>query len=161
MLKRSTENMGWWGSGNLENDGSSDFLVGMSESHFERIEELLGMNRATQFDEDEYYELFCTIEVVCALHCKGLIYWAPKPRSIEKLFRPYLKRLYRYESPDAERKKAIKSSFACLTGVLRDLKKSADGASIVQIDEETMRTDPRYKDIADIFSILDKPEADE
>lgn len=152
--------MGRWGDGNLENDGASDFLYGFSKGYFDKIMFLLQNPRAYQYDEDEYYELFCLIEVISALHDKGLIYWAPEQNEVSFLIKSFLLKLYDYESCNEKRKMVIENTFTEFMTVIREFHDAKTDCVEVEDMEQFLKDHPESKIIFDIFDSLEKKSTD-
>lgn len=117
--------MGTWGDGNLENDGTQDTLAEICDALFARVIELLQHPRAHEYDDEEIDELFVRIEMIFALHGRGMINSAPAPEILEPLFPPYLAKWSAYwttaarQEPPEGRRRIIERSFEELLEITR------------------------------------------
>ncbi len=117
--------MGAWGYGNLESDGAQDTLANICEELFARVMALLQHPRAHEYDDEEIDELFVRIEMIFALHARGMITSGPNPELLEPLFAPYLARYAEYNAksgshgPPEERIRVIEETFRQLLQIAK------------------------------------------
>src|SRR4051812_31800083 len=115
--------MGAWGNGNLESDGAQDTLANVCDELFARVIELLQHPRGHEYDDEEIDELFVRIEMIFALHGRGMVTSGPRPELLKTLFAPYLARFAEYNSrpgtygPPQERTRVIEETFQQLLDI--------------------------------------------
>jgi hypothetical protein len=112
--------MGAWGYGNLENDGAQDLLASISKELFGRVMELLKHPRGHEYDDMEFDELGVRMEMIFALHERGMINTSPAPEDLKALCQPFLQRWADYwrhaahVEPGPEWRKVLEDSFTRL-----------------------------------------------
>ena len=151
--------MGAWGHGNLENDGAMDFVSEFSEELFNRVFELLKHPNGHEYDNGEIDELFVRIEMILALHKKGLISASRDRGELHTLFDPYLARweAYYQGNAPAKRRRVMERTFRRLSKVVKKLHNSYGGFVEVPFDPN----DEKNKMIMNIFDSVDRLHAEQ
>jgi hypothetical protein len=149
--------MGTWGDGNLQNDGALDALATISEELFVRVIELLKHPNGYKYDCEEIGELFVRIEMIVALHKKGLISAPPQKIDLEPLFEEYLNNWEAYFERGAPRKrrKVIEKTFGRLMKVVQKLHKEEGTWVEVPFDPD----DPNDKKMMEVFDAVERRQA--
>ena len=73
------------GDANLNNDAAADFLADLSDALFERVKALMEDPHGHEYDDKLIAELFVRIEMILALHDRGMIRTAPEQGEIAPL----------------------------------------------------------------------------
>lgn len=151
--------MGAWGHGNLENDGAQDFLSQISNELFTRVHELLKHPNGHEYDGKEIDELFVRIEMILALHKRGLITSSGDRGELHSLFEPYMRRweaYYKGKAP-AKRRKVMERTFRRLSKVVHKLHNAHGRFVEVPFDPN----DENTKIMMKIFDSVDRLHADQ
>jgi hypothetical protein len=118
--------MGCEGDKNLDNDAAADFLADLSDELFQRVKVLMEHPHGHEYDDELIAELFVRIEMIFALHDRGMIRKAPEQGEIGRLIDPYITRWEAYhrsaghEIPQ-ERRGTIVKAFGQLLTVIREV----------------------------------------
>ena len=118
--------MGCEGDANLDNDAAADLLCDISDGLFSRVVELMNHPRGHEYDDEEISELFVRIEMIFALHERGMIYGAPDQNAISLLIDPFIARWKKYHldaghDVPAQRLVSMADTFARLVSLIREV----------------------------------------
>ena len=146
--------MGAWGNGNLENDGAQDLLCEISDELFSRVQELLQHPAGHEYDGLEYDELFVRIEMILALHDRGMIATSIEQKDLGTLFEPYLQRWDEYcgDDPPLERRDVMESTFNQLISVVREVHDHDVELVEVPFDPE----DEKHRMVQELFERVER-----
>jgi len=148
------------GNENLDNDVAADYLADLSDELFERVKALMEDPHGHEYDDELIAELFIKIEMILALHDRGMIRKAPEQGEIGRLITPYIARWEAYHraaghEPPQERRDSISKAFVQLQTVIREI--HCQEFEFVPIATDASSADRQIIADQDIFSRWDNP----